>query len=560
MLDYESRISSWSTEEETRDDRLSPRSATSAKSLTKSKSKLCLQDRSSDLNILERVGAGSFGAVYRAEHKPSKAIVAVKIIPSEDEGDQSIISEIDILSRCDSPFIVGYFECFIKSAPTKSEMWIVMEFCRGGSMSDLLQGFFNNVQIPEDVIRAVCASIILGLQYLHGVANVCHRDIKCGNVLLTEDAHIKLADFGVSAELTNTLHKRKTVVGSPFWMAPEVIREYHYDGRADVWSLGITLIEMAEGQPPHSNLNPLRAIFVIPNRPAPTLADPDWWSPEMLDFVRCCCQKDPNQRQDSALLSTHPFVRQEVLALRNLHHDDNSLTKLSATAKYERQASQEYNRKPGLPSLQRFVKKIQEMRDKEKLDDESPPPPPPNTPMLKKDTAELVSAEGADMNGFGVVTPLRENQLLPSLSQESNNALSEAGTIPSCLSNKLLSTETKQIDIDPALEGDEQLMNDLDALSKAFETKLAALKAAHELAQQKLLAEARLRHAVPLDVTALMLKAAEGSEKNELFKQAVKDASHLSVMKGIVAKPKESKHVRSQSEPPKSSYLKEEED
>eukprot|EP00547_Thalassionema_nitzschioides_P010287 CAMPEP_0194229846 /NCGR_PEP_ID=MMETSP0156-20130528/44099_1 /TAXON_ID=33649 /ORGANISM="Thalassionema nitzschioides, Strain L26-B" /LENGTH=538 /DNA_ID=CAMNT_0038962409 /DNA_START=869 /DNA_END=2485 /DNA_ORIENTATION=- len=509
-------------------------------------------DRSPDLNILERVGSGSFGAVYRAEHKPSKAIVAVKIIPSEGDGDQSIISEIDILSRCDSPFIVGYFECFIKSSPTKCEMWIVMEFCRGGSMSDLLQGFFNNAQIPEDVIRAVCASIILGLQYLHGVANVCHRDIKCGNVLLTDDAHIKLADFGVSAELTNTLHKRKTVVGSPFWMAPEVIREYHYDGRADVWSLGITLIELAEGQPPHSNLNPLRAIFVIPNRPAPTLADPDWWSPEMLDFVRCCCQKDPNQRQDSALLSTHPFVRQEVIALRNLHHDDNSLTKLSATAKYERQANKEYNRKPGLPSLQRFVKQIQEMRV-EKPDDEAPPPPPPNTPLQpNRDDTEIVSAEGGDMNGFGVVTPLKESALLPSFSHESTQPPSEAGTIPSCPSNKFFASEYKTLEIDPSLANDERLMNDLETLSKTFETKVAALKAAHELAQQKLLSEARLRHAIPLDVTALMLKAAEGSKKNELFQQAVKDASHLSVMKGIAGKPKENKHWRSHSDPPKS--------
>ena len=119
---------------------------------------------------------------------------------------------------------------------------------------------------------------------------------------LTEDARVKLADFGVSAELTKTINKRKTVVGSPSWMAAEVIRESHYDGQADVWSVGITAIEMAEGAPPHSNLNPLRAIFVIPNKPAPTLADPDNWSPETLDFVKRirindaalnCCRHTP---------------------------------------------------------------------------------------------------------------------------------------------------------------------------------------------------------------------------------------------------------------------------
>lgn len=170
------------------------------------------------------LGEGSFGAVFQAIHKASHAIVAVKIIPTADGESDKIKSEIDILSRCDSSYIVGYFECFIKQChnsqqqPQKNpEMWIVMEYCEGGSMTDVIE----MGSLAEDVIKAVCASIVLGLQYLHGVANVCHRDIKCGNVLLTQDAHVKLADFGVSAELTNTLNKRKTVVGSPFWMAPE---------------------------------------------------------------------------------------------------------------------------------------------------------------------------------------------------------------------------------------------------------------------------------------------------------------------------------------------------
>jgi len=235
--------------------------------------------------------------------------------------------EIDILAKCDSPFVVGYYECFIKppsddisKKKENGEMWIVMEFCGGGSMTDLLEAGrnINGFLMPEDCIRACCASIVLGLEYLHGVAKVLHRDIKCGNVLLTEEGHVKLADFGVSSELTNTINKRKTVVGSPFWMAPEVIRESHYDGKADVWSLGITVIEMAEGRPPHANLNPLRAIFVIPSKPSPTLADPDNWSPEMIDFIRCCLHKDPAQRYDSALLSQHPFVKAEVIALRNM--------------------------------------------------------------------------------------------------------------------------------------------------------------------------------------------------------------------------------------------------
>ena len=249
----------------------------------------------------------------------------MKVVPNQEGDEESIkiMGEIDILSKCNSPYIVGYFECF-KCPPKKhldpSELWIIQEYCEGGSVSDLIEaaGGRGSFAMPEECIRAACAGIVLGLEYLHKMG-VCHRDIKCGNVLLTNDGHVKLADFGVSAELTNTINKRKTVVGSPFWMAPEVIKESNYDGRADVWSLGITAIEMAEGAPPHSNLNPLRAIFLIPSKPAPNLNDPDLWSPEMVDFIRCCCKKDPSERSDSALLSSHPFVKQEVNALRKIH-------------------------------------------------------------------------------------------------------------------------------------------------------------------------------------------------------------------------------------------------
>jgi sporulation-specific protein 1 len=149
---------------------------------------LSQNDRSSELEILNLIGEGSFGAVYRATHRSTGAGVAVKVIAnasSSKKEEEKIKGEIEILSRCDSPYIVGYFECFIKPATSKpGEMWIIMEFCEGGSMTDLLEanaGF----SLPEDCIRAVCASIVLGLEYLHGIANVCHRDIKCGNVLLT---------------------------------------------------------------------------------------------------------------------------------------------------------------------------------------------------------------------------------------------------------------------------------------------------------------------------------------------------------------------------------------
>jgi serine/threonine protein kinase len=461
-------------------------------------------DRSNELDILNLLGEGSFGAVYKAQHHATGAVVAVKIIANASSSaseEEKIKGEIDILSRCDSPYIVGYCECFIKP-PTKKpgEMWIVMEYCEGGSMSDLLEANAGYL-LPEDCIRAVCASIVLGLEYLHGVANVCHRDIKCGNVLLTTDGHVKLADFGVSAELTNTLNKRKTVVGSPYWMAPEVIRESHYDGRADVWSLGITAIEMAEGAPPHSNLHPLRAIFVIPTKPAPTLADPDNWSPDMLDFVRCCCQKDPNQRHDSALLSQHPFVKQEVIALRAMHQGETSTACADARSKYRKLA--EMHNRPGLLALRRVIDRMQRKleRVKKKRGEESDGPE-----SAAAESKQTMESLGGRSGGSGQVSqgPLDMSSAATlAISSNKNNSghnsrsSSLGGTMTNgAPSQSVFSPDSSRynppspLELDPLLAHDEKFTDELSKLSRAFETKLSALRVAHELAQQKLIAEA----------------------------------------------------------------------
>ena len=469
-------------------------------------------DRSSELDILNLLGEGSFGAVYKALHKTSGAVVAVKVIANASSSaseEEKIKGEIDILSRCDSPYIVGYCECFIKP-PTKKpgEMWIVMEFCEGGSMSDLLEANAGYL-LPEDCVRAVCASIVLGLEYLHGVANVCHRDIKCGNVLLTVDGHVKLADFGVSAELTNTLNKRKTVVGSPYWMAPEVIRESHYDGRADVWSLGITAIEMAEGAPPHANLHPLRAIFVIPTKPAPTLADPDNWSPAMLDFVRCCCQKDPNQRHDSALLSQHPFVKQEVIALRAMHHGETSTANADARSKYRKLA--EMHNKPGLLALRRVMDRMKRKleRIKKKRGEENDVT---GDSGAEAKTVESLGARSGASAGQASSGPMDmsnaatlamsaskdvsdDNRQTPMLGGSMTNG-GAGSTQPSGIftPDSARYNAPSAIDIDPALAHDKKFVSELQKLSRFFESKLSALQFAHELAQQKLIAEAVRRN------------------------------------------------------------------
>ncbi|CAJ1966957.1 unnamed protein product [Cylindrotheca closterium] len=508
-------------------------------------------DRSRELEILNLMGEGSFGAVYKAKHRPSGAVVAVKIIANASSSaseEEKIKGEIDILSRCDSPYIVGYCECFIKP-PTKKpgEMWIVMEFCEGGSMSDLLEAN-NGIVLPEDCIRAVCASIVLGLEYLHGVANVCHRDIKCGNVLLTAGGHVKLADFGVSAELSNTINKRKTVVGSPYWMAPEVIRESHYDGRADVWSLGITAIEMAEGSPPHANLHPLRAIFVIPTKPAPTMADPDNWSPEMLDFVRCCCQKEASQRHDSAQLSSHPFVRKEVIALREMHMGETSTAEADARAKYLKLADS-YNRKPGLLALRRVVDLLRKKLDRVKKKREVEKDAVKSSRSL--DTPELPAPQGSsgpdDISGLATVAISSTDHAGNGITYQngSSGPLSPSGFNPA---SGMYSTQAA-IEIDPALAHDEKFRQDLYKLSKAFETRMAALRSAHELAQERLITEARLRNDKPMDVRGLMQKAAERNEKEQENRRAIDDAADLSVMKGVVETTPQSRKVKGRQSP-----------
>lgn len=513
------------------------------------------QDRSSELEIDCLLGEGSFGQVFRAKHKPTGAIVAVKVVPNQDgggnaEGADKIMGEIDILAKCNSPYIVGYFECFVRPPKKKMdpyEMWIVMEFCDGGSVSDLIEaaGGRGSFAMPEECIRAACAGIVLGLEYLHK-KEICHRDIKCGNVLLTNDGHVKLADFGVSAELTNTINKRKTVVGSPFWIAPEVIKESHYDGRADVWSLGITTIEMAEGAPPHSNLNPLRAIFLIPSKPAPTLADPDEWSPDMLDFIRCCCKKDPSERSDSALLTSHPFVRQEVLALRSMHADFENCG--YGRSGYERAAQMSKERSPGLPALYSFMEQMRNPLDAVKSQrgvrlegqggGEGGISPHKNPAALSPmSTGDSDLSSGADetdeycngsMRHGNLPISSHEQQIFtpPDWTGGMNGGLGGAGNVghilPSMNGDHSSSTDHPSSltshqhhnhhsplkDIDPVLLQDPIFQEEMTKLNRLYEAKLASLQAAHEESQSKIIISAMVRNRMGVDVNFLMESAA----------------------------------------------------
>jgi serine/threonine protein kinase len=215
--------------------------------------------------------------------------------------------EIKIMSECNHPNIVNYFGSYFKN----DNLWIVMEYCGGGSVSDICQILETN--LDEEMIAYICRETLKGLRYLHGVRRI-HRDVKGGNILVTESGEVKIADFGVSAQLFSTFSKRNTFVGTPYWMAPEVIQSSQYDGGADVWSLGITAIEMAQILPPYATIHPVRVLFLIPRNDSPTLQEQEKWSPVMHHFVARCLTKSVGARPTSAVMLDDPFVTQPLHA------------------------------------------------------------------------------------------------------------------------------------------------------------------------------------------------------------------------------------------------------
>ncbi|XP_069740472.1 serine/threonine-protein kinase 3/4 isoform X4 [Narcine bancroftii] len=266
-------------------------------------------------DVLEKLGEGSYGSVFKAIHKESGQVVAIKQVPVESDL-QEIIKEISIMQQCDSPHVVKYYGSYFKN----TDLWIVMEYCGAGSVSDLIR--IRNKTLTEDEIATILQSTLKGLEYLHFMRKI-HRDIKAGNILLNNEGHAKLADFGVAGQLTDTMAKRNTVIGTPFWMAPEVIQEMGYNCVADIWSLGISAIEMAEGKPPYADIHPMRAIFMIPTNPPPTFRKPELWSDEFTDFVKKCLVKNPEKRAAATELLQHPFIKsaKPVSILRDLITD-----------------------------------------------------------------------------------------------------------------------------------------------------------------------------------------------------------------------------------------------
>ncbi|XP_061472868.1 serine/threonine-protein kinase 10 isoform X2 [Rhineura floridana] len=245
--------------------------------------------------------------------------------------------EIEILATCDHPYIVKLLGAFYND----SKLWIMIEFCPGGAVDAIMLELDRGLTEPQ--IQVICRQMLEALNYLHS-KKIIHRDLKAGNVLLTLDGDIKLADFGVSAKNMKTLQRRDSFIGTPYWMAPEVVmcetmKDTPYDYKADIWSLGITLIEMAQIEPPHHELNPMRVLLKIAKSDPPTLNYPSKWSPEFKDFLKTALDKNPETRPSAAQLLEHPFVCKVTT--------NRALRELVAEAKAEVMEEIEDNREEG---------------------------------------------------------------------------------------------------------------------------------------------------------------------------------------------------------------------
>jgi len=254
--------------------------------------------------LTEMIGTGSYGSVFQCREVKSGKLYAIKFLELDAKQNEivDIINEINILkASMGCPYIVEYVGCYMKN----DMLMVVMEYCCC-SMEDVIE-YCEEIKLTELQVAAVCAGIVKALVWLHS-NSITHRDIKSGNVLLKETGEVKLADFGISHKLKHERDKMKTFIGSPYWLAPEIITHDSYNNKVDIWGLGISAIEIAESKPPLWDIDPQKVIFQIPQQPPPKLTDGSKWSEDFADFLDKCLRKNPDERTSAKELLYHPFI------------------------------------------------------------------------------------------------------------------------------------------------------------------------------------------------------------------------------------------------------------
>ncbi|KAM9847872.1 STE20-like serine/threonine-protein kinase isoform 2-T2 [Aulostomus maculatus] len=413
--------------------------------------------------IIGELGDGAFGKVYKAQNKQNGTLAAAKVIDTKTEDElEDYMVEIDILASCNHHHIVKLLDAFY----FEGKLWILIEFCAGGAVDAIMLELERPLTEPQ--IRVVCKQTLEALCYLHE-NKVIHRDLKAGNILLSLDGEVKLADFGVSAKNTKTLQRRDSFIGTPYWMAPEVVmcetsKDRPYDYKADIWSLGVTLIELAQIEPPNHEMNPMRVLLKIAKSEPPTLMHPSRWSPEFSDFLRKALDKNVDNRWGPVQLLQHPFVSSvtDSKPLRELIAE----AKAEVTEEIEDSKEEEEEEEPETPlAVPGHKRAPSDVSVASSEDDKVPPTPSALESVTEKMEAEPAEDRTSDkLSDEGLGTSeidKTEEEKLNEVSDASNEDLA-SGLVESIKEAELEDVPAEEVSTEPVVSQQEESLDEVD--------------------------------------------------------------------------------------------------